>query len=239
MSAITRRNAGMLLGAAATAVATRSAFANTPAAPVLDHIVWAVPDLEEGRRTFEAMTGVLPVHGGIAPGRSQFHNALASLGDGSYVEVFASKIAMTRGPWLDAIADGKPHLVGYGMQVHDRFEKLLQAMPKVDVKTTYRRAMSRQRPDGVKLEWEIMMVESAVLGPLTPFFIDWMDAKPHPSEDSPKGIANTRFEMRHPDPGAVRRIFDALQMDIPVVAAPRPSLAMMLKTAKGEVLLDG
>ncbi len=54
----------------------------------LDHTLWAAPDLTEGARLFEQLTGVTPVHGGSHPGLGTV-NRLVSLGDGSYLEIIA------------------------------------------------------------------------------------------------------------------------------------------------------
>src|SRR2546427_756595 len=57
-------------------------------APMLDHIVYAVPDLERGVNDIERQVRVRPVSGGTHAG-GLTHNALLSLGAGSYLEIIA------------------------------------------------------------------------------------------------------------------------------------------------------
>lgn len=239
MATWTRREAAVLLGLGAFSAAARSA--ERPAGkgkPRLDHIVWAVPDLEEGRKLFEQLTGVVSASGGIAPGRSQSHNALVGLGNGSYLEIFAPRVAMPNGGyWRDLIEDGKPHLASFCLRVEDEFSALLKAMPDTGLKSTAPRAMGRTRTDGIALNWKLLNVSGTTMDNYLPFFIDWLGSKPHPAEDSPQGVRLESFEVRHPQADAMQKIFTALAIDVPVVQAASPSFALHLQTPKGKVVL--
>lgn len=242
MTELTRREAGLLLGLglglsiAGPAMAARLT-GGSGGKPKLDHIVWAVPDLEEGRKLFAELTGVQAVSGGKAPGRSESHNALVSLGDGAYLEIFAPRVAMSRGRWLDLVQDGKPHLASYCLRVEDEFTDLLKAIPAAGLQATGPRAMGRVRPDGVALKWKLLNISGSKVDDSLPFFIDWLGSRPHPSEDSPAGARLHHFEVRHPDAAEVTRIFKTLAIDLPVVHAEQPALALHLDTPKGRVVL--
>ncbi len=54
----------------------------------LDHVVWAVPNLQMGIEAFEQLTGVNPVKGGVHPDYGT-HNALVRIGEKSYLELLA------------------------------------------------------------------------------------------------------------------------------------------------------
>ncbi len=54
----------------------------------LDHILYAVPDLQKGIDDFEKLTGVRPVYGGKHLNLGT-HNALVSLGEEVYFELIA------------------------------------------------------------------------------------------------------------------------------------------------------
>lgn len=243
MTELTRREAALLLGLglgagiAAPAGAARLVW-TAKGKPGLDHIVWAVPDLDEGRKLFAELTGVEPVSGGKAPGRDRPHNALVSLGGGTYLEVFAPRVAMSSGRWFDAIQDGKPHVVSYCLHVQDEFADLQKAIPQAKLKADGPRAMGRVRPDGIQLNWKLLNISGSAVDDSLPFFIDWLGSKPHPSEDSPAGARLARFEVRHPQAAEVRRIFAKLAIDLPVVEADAPALAVHLDTPKGRVVLN-
>ena len=190
MPKMTRRqfNRLMSLGLPGLSLIAGHAFAQDRSArggkPVMDHIIWIVPDLEEGRRMFQEMTGVGSVLGGITPGRPSSHNALASLGNGAYLEIFSPRIAMSNGRWLDMVnKDGKPHLVSYALRVEDRFAALQKNIPASGLKGNGPRSMGRDRPDGIAMRWQLMTVAGSSVDLSLPFFIDWLDTRPHPSEE--------------------------------------------------------
>ena len=54
----------------------------------IDHIIWAVPDLDKGTQLFEEMSGVKPAYGGAHPGRGT-RNCVVSAGEGAYFEIIA------------------------------------------------------------------------------------------------------------------------------------------------------
>lgn len=246
MTKLTRREASLLFGLGlglglpgVAAAARKGAGASDKGKPRLDHIVWAVPDLEAGRALFEQLSGVTAVSGGRAPGRSESHNALVGLGDGAYLEIFAPRVAMKSGRWLDLVQDGKPHIASFCLRVEDEFASLQKAIPEAGLQSTPPRAMGRVRPDGVELKWKLLNISGASVDDSLPFFIDWLGSKPHPSEDSPQGVRLQRFEVRHPETAALRRIFKKLAIDVAVVHAEKPSLAAYLATPKGRVVLEG
>jgi len=248
MAGFTRREMNLLIGLGLAGLATgtfgKGAFASNgmknPGKPVIDHIVWGVPELEEGRRMFESLTGVASVSGGRSPGNTVSHNALASLGNGAYFEIFCPSVVMKSGPWLDLVrADGKPKIVSFCLRVEDGFKGLQQNIPGAGLKGSEPRAMGRVRPDGVELKWKLLNISGSKVDNSLPFFIDWLGSRPHPSEDSPAGVLLKRFEVVHPDAAEVKRVFDALEIDIPVVAGDKPSFAAYLETPKGSVVLKG
>jgi hypothetical protein len=244
MPQLTRRQANLLLGlglsltSASFSSAARAAIGTKRGKPGLDHIVWVVPDLETGKKQFEQMTGIMPVSGGKAPGRSESHNALASLGSGRYLEIFAPRVVMTSGRWFDLIQDGKARLASYCLHVDDQFETLLPEIPKARLQSKEPVAMGRVRPDGIELKWKLLNVSGSKVDAYLPFFIDWLGSKPHPSEDSPAGATLERFEIRHPDADEIAHIFRILSIELPVVPAEQPSLVAHLKTPNGAVILS-
>ena len=119
----------------------------------IDHIILSINDLERGIADFERMTGVRPVFGGVHPRRGT-RNALASLGDGRYLEILAPD------PRQPNPSDPMPGLSeartltpsGWALATVDTFA--LQArLNGREIETTGNMPGSRALPDGSKLEW--------------------------------------------------------------------------------------
>lgn len=241
MNQFSRREAARVVGLGAAMIAAGSGKAATlriNEGYALDHVVWTVPDLEEGVALIAELTGVKPVSGGHGLNRTQPHNALISLGGGSYLEIFSPLRAFGEGgKWTDLVADGRPHVASHAFRVEDRFKKLLSAFPVSGISHTPAKAMGRVRPDGGRLDWELIHLEGSAL-PVLPFFIDWLGSKPHPSLSSPQGVTIKRFEVVHPQAEEIRRIYKALGVTTPVIHGDKPSVNLELRGLKGTVLLS-
>src|SRR5262245_41617877 len=66
----------------------------------IDHLILGIGDLEHGVAEVEQNTGVRPGCGRGHPGRGT-HNALASLGDGQYLEILAPTKTAPSSPAID------------------------------------------------------------------------------------------------------------------------------------------
>jgi hypothetical protein len=92
-------------------------------------------------------------------------------------------------------------------------------------------AMSRQRPDGVLLEWQLTPPQPG----LVPFLIDW-GTTPHPSGDALKGSELVSLHGFHPSPEKVHEGLKALGAELEV-AAGELALVATIRTPNGEVVL--
>lgn len=203
----------------------------------LDHVVWAVPDLDEGIALITELTGVEPVSGGKAPGRKLPHNAILSMGGGSYLEVFCPARTGMTGGWASTVADGQSHVVSYAVHVKDRFKQLLKRIAATDLTHTDPREMGRVKPDGVALNWELMKIAGSSFDNVLPFYIDWLDSSPHPSKSSPSGVEIEELLVAHPQAESVSDIYRTLGIHSQVIRSNRSSINIYLNSPKGKVLL--
>lgn len=151
--------------------------------PTVDHLVVGAADLDTGIEWVRARLGVAPVFGGVHDG-SGTRNALIGLG-GPYLEVLAldpaqhvdspsmlrSQLGRLVAPELMTVAVGRAPLAA-GV------------------------AMSRVRPDGVRLEWELEFTDTPL------FFIDWKGS-PRPGPGLPDGGRITSLTITTPDVAAL------------------------------------
>ncbi|MEY3341134.1 MAG: hypothetical protein RLZZ269_1045 [Actinomycetota bacterium] len=215
----------------------------------IDHLVYATPDLGHSVRRIEELLGVAPVPGGAHLGWGTY-NALVGLGGSTYLEVIGPDPAQPEptSPRPFGIDDlDEPRLVGWCAS---------SRRPLVDVVALARESgfdpgsivsMSRQRPDGVLLEWSLTVASRATLtSGVLPFFIDWGHS-PHPSNDLPVAGLLVDLEIFHPEPRSIDLMLSAVSDDptlgdeparIVVHFADRPALAARVQTARGTVVID-
>lgn len=198
----------------------------------IDHIVYAVPDLEQGVASLGERLGVRAAPGGRHEATGS-HNALLGLGGATYLEIIAPDPTNPNPPRprsFNLDQDRSPRLAGW-------------AVRSTDIDGTIERAraagydpgpawdLSRRRPDGVLLEWRLTRSDAGEF--VLPFVIDWGDAE-HPSTTSPQGPVLRGLAVEHPDPDRIAGALAALGVeDVEVRAAERPALVARIQTPAG------
>jgi hypothetical protein len=209
------------------------AGAATPAAQI-DHVMLGIDDLERGIDSFEQLTGVRPVYGGKHPGGT--HNALVSLGDGTYLEI----IAVQRGVPPPAEYAGLEQLhtltpIGWAVSALDS-ARLRNRLTTAGMVVTEPTAGSRATPAGTTLSWQTFGLKDNF--DEAPFFIVWSPRTAHPSTTSPTGCKLQRWRVAGPHPKALDRLRRILDLRIDVAEAASTSLQLSLQCPKGLVEFD-
>jgi hypothetical protein len=146
--------------------------------PTIDHIVVGSSDLDRGVAWVADRLGVRPVFGGIHDGVGT-RNALLGLGD-QYLEVLALD------PSQPDTSSGLSTLIA--SLTTPTVVTVAVAKSPLDHPVP----MSRVRPDGVRLEWELEFTSTPL------FFIDWK-ASPRPS-GLPEAGGITALDITTPEP---------------------------------------
>jgi hypothetical protein len=200
---------------------------------VLDHIVYAVPDLEAAVAEIAGAWGVLATPGGQHVGRGT-RNALIALGDARYLEVIGPDPEQPQpaGPrpfGIDRLAG--PRLVTWAVKAPDIDARVERAKASgYDAGPI--RAMSRARPDGVLLSWRLTQPAEPAGDGLVPFLIDW-GVTPHPSATSASGCRLVDLRGEHPQPAAVQTMLKAVGVELTVQRGPAPALMATIETPNG------
>lgn len=201
----------------------------------LDHIMYAVPDLDAGVKAIAAQLGVQPVAGGAHPGQGT-HNALLSLGDGQYLEIIAPDPAQPLAGTLgEEIRDARMSCVRTWAVATDDLDAVQRTAQTLGF-TARRVAMSRATPAGPTLNWELMFVSGHPFGELFPFFIDWLES-PHPSATTIQGGMLESFTISTSDPDAFAGLMAAFDVgQIEVIEGP-DGLAAEIRTPDDDIRL--
>jgi Glyoxalase-like domain len=178
----------------------------------LDHIMVAHADLDTAIALVEEATGVRAAPGGRHPGQGT-HNALASFGDGTYLELIAPDPG-GEGPLGQQFAALDDLTVATWIARADTAEEVAARARSAGWEARIM-ALSRATPDGGLLEWRMVSVDGHGAGGVMPIFIDW-GATPHPSATQPGGLTLASFAVSAPRPEDVRSAFAAMGLDVEV-----------------------
>ena len=205
---------------------------------MLDHLVYATPDIDGTVEDLAARLGVLATPGGRHPGLGT-RNALLGVGGGAYLEI----IGIDRE--ADARPDG-PRPFGLDRIDEPRLATWAAGVTGIDECVARARAagydpgpvqpMSRRRPDGVELQWRLTLPGAEGVE-LVPFLIEWGDGVAHPSTTSVSGCRLVTFTGEHPEPGAVVATLKALDVELDVNPAATPALIAVIEGPAGTVEL--
>ena len=201
----------------------------------LDHIMYAVSDLQAGILEIENLTGVKAEFGGFHPGNGTC-NALLSFDNGQYLEIIApdpgQELAGTLGQELlvhnfSGIRTWAVETTDYGKvtSVLDQFNYQYNIID-----------MTRTRPDGVKLAWQIMFVTGHPFGNFMPFFINWLES-PHPADSTPKGCILDAYAVQLIEESAVfGQLMNTLGVEVEVLEGPG-GMRAVIESPNGRVML--
>lgn len=203
----------------------------------LDHLVYAVPDLEAGVRRFSEITGVEPAPGGRHIGRGTA-NYLVGLGDQAYLEIIGPDPAERERParlpfGIEQIVS--PTLITWAVAVDD-IDAAIAASQGRGYDPGAASAMSRQAGPGELLEWHLTPDTIDDGGGLVPFLIDWGTSN-HPTSRSLPSVQLASFGAISPQPEHIDRHLAALDVDLVVAAGEVARLQAVLQTPRGAIRL--
>ena len=206
---------------------------------MIDHIVYATPDLDAAVEWVAAALNVRPTPGGRHPGLGT-RNALLDLGGGAYLELIgvdAEGGVTPDGPrpfGLDHIVG--PRLVAWAAKAKEIDRRVARARA-AGYNPGSVQPMSRQRPDGTELHWRLTPPGPHAVE-LVPFLIEWASGVPHPASTSAAGCRLLSFTGRHPEPGAVATALRALEVELAVEPASSAALVAVIEGPGGTVTLS-
>ena len=205
---------------------------------IVDHLVFAAPELESGLDRIEQVLGVRAIEGGRHPAWGT-RNALLALGEQTYLEIIAPD------PELPTPAQGRPfgidtlpapRLVSWAAK-GTRLEQIVATAREQGIDLGAVSTGSRLQADGARLKWHLTDLYMPRMDGIIPFFIDW-GASPHPAASLPRGCSLMCLHLRHPQAEWVQNFLSSLGPDLHVEKATKPGLIAEIQTPGGLVLLN-
>jgi hypothetical protein len=202
---------------------------------LVDHLIYAVPDLAAAVADLEGRFGVRAQEGGkhIDLGT---HNALLALGPRTYLEIIAPdpdqpEPSFPRPFGIGGVARGE--LVGWALACDD-IDQAVAAARSHGYDPGEVNDGHRVGPAGTVLRWRAAY--SPLAAGLVPFLICWGGIE-HPARSAPHGLILTSVQIEHPDPASLAPPLMALGADVEVRPADAPALVARLSGPNGSKVL--
>jgi hypothetical protein len=201
---------------------------------LIDHLVYAAPDLSAAVADIEERFGVRAQAGGKHIGLGT-HNALLGLGAQTYLEIIAPDPGQPEPPVPRPFGAGGGcgGLVSWALACDDIDAAAAGARghgydpgPVADGQRT--------GPTGTVLRWRLTL--NAMPGGLIPFLISWSDTE-HPARSAPHGLTLEAFHVEHPDPPSLAPPLTALGADVEIRPAAAAALVARLSGPNGSKVL--
>ena len=204
----------------------------------IDHIVYAVPNLEKAMDDFEKLTGIRPIFGGYHTTQGT-KNAIVNLGNQAYLEILAvddenTKISAPRWMGIDFIKLAK--ITRWALKSTD-------LLHDSTVLKNYHSEMGgiqggkRKMTNGQSLKWEMIMPLSYPMVELAPFFVDWQHSEAHPTDAMPDQCQLLGLHFTHPNPEELMQQLSQLNLDWTISSSKNVSIKMDIQTPKGRIRL--
>lgn len=205
---------------------------------MIDHLVYAAPNLREAIAFIAGRVRVHPAEGGSHP-RWGTRNALLGLGEDLYLEIIGPDpdLPPPEGPRPFGLDDlSGPRLVTWAAKapgIEDRVRRARAAGydpgPVVEG--------ARDQPDGTRLSWRLSLPKIDGGDGLVPFLIDWGSSF-HPAKSAPQGCTLVKLSGVHPDASGIRKTLERLDVELEVFPGEAPGLVAVLDTPGGELRLE-
>jgi Glyoxalase-like domain len=204
---------------------------------MIDHLVYATTDLEKTVAEIADRLGVVPTPGGAHIGLGT-RNELIGLGGDTYLELVGPDRDQPDPPngrpfGIDTLV--RPRLVAWCARPRRSLDQVARAASRTGWDVGPIAAMSRLRPDGVELSWQLTMpmISPAGVAPL-PFLIDW-GSSPHPTTSLNHEIALVHLRIECRDPEAMSNHLEAAgeSSSVEFIEASHTHLSALLDTRHG------
>lgn len=198
--------------------------------PLLDHLVYATPDLEATCRDLESRLGVRASVGGQHPGRGT-HNALISIGEKAYLEIIGPDPLQpeTRPVWFGIDQLAAPKLITWAVRVDELEPFVKELSPNVIMGAV--RSGSRKTPEGTTLSWQLTEPQLVQGVGLVPFLIEW-NTQQHPAQSAIAGPRMVQLRIEHPEPELIRKQLKSLRLEVAIEHGTSPALVTIFEGEK-------
>ncbi len=205
----------------------------------IDHIVYAVADLDRASDRIEEALGVRPIIGGNHPTEGT-KNALLNLGDGCYLELLAvdpnnMKIKPPRWMGIDLI--DRPKITRWAIKSND-LKQDLETLQTLQFNSGPIKGGKRKTATGDLLTWELIMTLPSPEIDVVPFMVDWSQSAHHPTDQLPEACALKSFRIFHPDPSSIHGLYQNLGVELQIINSKQIRMELKISGPTGDYLIN-
>jgi hypothetical protein len=204
----------------------------------IDHIVYAVPELEAACDHIGQALGLRPVFGGYHRQRGT-KNALLNLGEGAYLEVIAidhANEAVAAPRWMGVDLIATPQVTRWAIK-SDQLRVDQAALQSYHPEMGEIAGGERKTASGALLAWEMILPLAAPAVEVVPFMVDWSRSAAHPCDALIDSCRLEALSLSHPDPASLEAVFSALGIEREVEKGPTAGIQVSLKGPGGRLIL--
>lgn len=204
----------------------------------IDHIVYAVPDLEEAMNQFEQQSGIWPVFGGYHTTEGT-KNAVVNLGNACYLEFLAidkENYQVLPPRWMGVDSIATPKITRWSLKSSD-LKKDSEVLRNYNAYMGVVKGGQRRMTNGKLLTWEMAMPLAEPEVEIVPFLTDWQHSDTHPSEQLPEQCRLLKISATHPNPDSLYPVLNYFYPELDVDQANQVSLSIDIQTPRGVVHL--
>ena len=204
----------------------------------IDHIAYAVSNLEDGCKHLENLLGCKVVVGGKHLNNGT-HNALINLSNDIYLEILAidkenKDIKGLRWMGVDLITTSR--VTRWAIKSNNLQSDLTALkMYHPDHGTSFEG--SRVKEDGSILSWNMALPIASPAVEIAPFAVDWK-ASVHPTQSLPDECKLIALELAHPTPTRFSKLFERLDIDLNVSQDTNTKISLKINSPNGMVELS-
>lgn len=203
----------------------------------IDHIVYAVSNLDQAIKSFKKLTGITPIFGGYHTTEGT-KNALVNLQDGMYLEFIAidtTNVKITQDRWMGVDVLTKDQVTRFAIKSND-LEKDSTILKTYNSEMGKKKKGSRHTATGKLLQWELLMPLAYPEVEIVPFVLDWSTSEAHPHTMLPNMHCHLmNLQATHPNPEEITSFLKELDCDISIEKKDFTSLQITLNTPSGIV----
>lgn len=205
----------------------------------IDHLVYAVPNLEDAMESIGQQLGIHPVFGGHHETKGT-KNALLNLGNGCYLEILSvdeSNTSIDPPRWMGVDLIKSARMTRWALKsstIQKDSETLRRYFPEMGSISKG----TRKTSDGDTLSWQMILPLASPEVELIPFMVDWSQSSFHPTEKLEPGCMLTEISFHATLPNKQTKVFADLDISNSIIAHDKEQIVVTIEGPKGTLILE-